>query len=111
MCIAKFFDEIISECTNSDHAGCLVSNLLLEKGGCDPDIRDEATGFWRATQQALYAQCARGLDDGSIRSKSSAATLASSLMTWMSGLRVAARANSSAQLKKANAAMLEALLG
>lgn len=108
--IERFFDDLVNECANPENPGCLVSNLLLEKGHSDNDIRDEAVGFWRVTQQALLQHCERGLLDGSINSDSSAAVLAASLMTWMSGLRISARAGNVQLMKKTNTAFLAALL-
>jgi len=109
--IERFFEDVVIECSNVDNPGCLVSNLLLEKGQSDADIRDEAVGFWQVTQQALMQHCERGLQDGSINGESSAAVLAASLMTWMSGLRISARAGNVQLMKKTTTAFLAALLG
>ena len=107
----RFFDDVVIECVNADNPGRLISNLLLEKGHSDAVIRDEAVGFWQVTRQALLQHCERGLQDGSIDSDSSAAVPAASLMTWMSGLRISARAGNVQLMKKTTTALLAALLG
>jgi TetR/AcrR family transcriptional regulator, transcriptional repressor for nem operon len=109
--IERFFDAIIAECLNVDHPGCLVCVLLLEKGQSDPNIRDEAAQFWRQSEQALHAQCERGVGEGSIVSASNAKVLSATLITWLSGLRIAARVGSVVELKASNAAFLRAVLG
>jgi TetR/AcrR family transcriptional regulator, transcriptional repressor for nem operon len=91
--IEHFFADLVTLCLSEEDHGCLVSNLLLEKGASDPDIQDEAAHYWRQSEQALRASCERGLQDGSIRCKHSAEVLAAMLMTWMSGLRVSARSS------------------
>ncbi len=108
--IEHFFTDLVELCLSEKDYGCLVSNLLLEKGASDPDIQDEAAHYWRQSHQALRATCERGLQDGSINSKQSAETLAAMLMTWMSGLRVSARSSAVTAMRASTKVFLENLL-
>jgi TetR/AcrR family transcriptional regulator, transcriptional repressor for nem operon len=108
--IEKFFAELIEECLDAGHGGCLVSNLLLEKAKSDQGIAQEASHYWTRSAQALTEVCARGQADGSIAAETPAATLAQLLMTWMSGMRVSARAGHAKALKKTTAQFLNSIL-
>jgi TetR/AcrR family transcriptional regulator, transcriptional repressor for nem operon len=109
--ITRFFHLLLEDCANPDDAGCLGSNLLLEKGLSDPDIQTEAVHYWSRSELALEQTLARGKSDGSIITATSSKTLAVALMNWMSGLRVSKRANASVkQLKITTELFLNALL-
>lgn len=109
--IEGFFATVLTQCADPKHPGCLVSNLLLEKGLSDEEIRDQAQARWSGTRLALKKTCQRGMKDGSVSSSVSADTLADALMVMMSGLRVSARAGiPSSALKKVVAASMESLL-
>jgi TetR/AcrR family transcriptional regulator, transcriptional repressor for nem operon len=110
--IEGFFTAVLLQCANPMHPGCLVSNLLLEKGLSDEEIREQVQARWSSTRLALKKACQRGLKDGSVTSKVSADTMADALMVVMSGLRVSARAGiQPAALKKVVAASIQSLLG
>jgi TetR/AcrR family transcriptional regulator, transcriptional repressor for nem operon len=109
--IARFFQLLLEDCANPNDAGCLGSNLLLEKGLSDPDIQTEAVHYWSRSEQALEQALARGKSDGSIVARASAKTLAVALMNWMAGLRVSNRASvDTKQLKATTELFLKTLL-
>lgn len=90
--IEGFFAAVLAECSNPLHPGCLISNLLLEKGLSDEEIREQVQARWLGTRLAIKKACQRGLKDGSVTSSISADIMADALMVLMSGLRVSARA-------------------
>jgi TetR/AcrR family transcriptional regulator, transcriptional repressor for nem operon len=110
LAIEKFFAELVEESQDANHCGCLVTNLLLEKAKADEDIAREASHYWTRSAQALTEVCARGQADGSITATTPAAIQAQLLMTWMSGMRVSARAGHAKALKKTTAQLLNSVL-
>jgi TetR/AcrR family transcriptional regulator, transcriptional repressor for nem operon len=108
--IAIFFAGVLEQCADPANAGCLVSNLLLEKGLSDSEVRAEAGHYLQRTQELLEQTCARGLQDGSILSALSAKQLASLLLTWLSGMRVIARSPQPNTLKSSTEEFLQAIL-
>ncbi len=89
-----FFDALVQQCANGDpiQQSCIVSSGLLE-GIEDPAIRMTLQSKWRGTHELLRAQIERGQRDGSVKNTAPSAELADVLISVMSGLRVAARAD------------------
>jgi TetR/AcrR family transcriptional regulator, transcriptional repressor for nem operon len=109
--IEGFFAAVLAQCANPMHPGCLVSNLLLEKGLSDEEIREQVQARWLGTRLALKKTCQRGLKDGSVTNGVSADVMADALMVMMSGLRVSARAGiQPLALKKVVTASIQSLL-
>jgi TetR/AcrR family transcriptional regulator, transcriptional repressor for nem operon len=109
--LEAFLAAIVGECTDANHPGCLVSNLLLEQGLSDASIASALQQRWKATRAALKKTVVRGQRDLSIRADRDADALADALMALMAGLRVAARAKTSATaLRRMSALTLNALL-
>jgi TetR/AcrR family transcriptional regulator, transcriptional repressor for nem operon len=109
--IEEFFAAVLTQCSDPLHPGCLVSNLLLEKGFSDEEIREQVQARWLGTRLGLKKAYQRGLKDGSVVSPISADIVADALMVLMSGLRVSVRAGiSPLALKKVVVTSIQSLV-
>lgn len=109
--IEAFFAYALAEAADASHPGCLVTNILMEKGASDKEVSKAASARWQQTRQAIQKIVEEGMEDGSIRRKMDAEMLSYSLMNVLNGLRVTARATDDCQhMKKVVAANLESLL-
>lgn len=109
--IEGFFEAVLSECGDQAGTGCLVTNLLLEKGGSDAEVKKAATARWNQTRQGLEAVIELGKKDKSIRANVDAEIVSYALMNLLNGLRVTARAtNDCAKMKKVVQTSLDSLL-
>lgn len=89
--LRHFFEGVVADCADARHPGCLVSNLLLEKGQSDAHIRKTAVSYWKKTHETIRKTVERGQADGSISRKHSAEEIAWALMNLLNGLRITAR--------------------
>ncbi len=90
--ITAFFNQVLTECTDSTHPGCMVSTGLLEMPS-DSHVGQQLQAKWHATTEMLRSTVEDGQRDGSIKSKLRSAELAHALMVSMAGLRVMAKAH------------------
>jgi TetR/AcrR family transcriptional regulator, transcriptional repressor for nem operon len=109
--LSVFFDHLVDLATSPDPAqqSCIVSAGLLEAIE-SPTVRLVLQAKWRATHELLRAAIERGQRDGSIVSKLPSAELADLLMSVMSGLRVAVRAEATRARVEATARLALSLL-
>lgn len=109
--IEEFFHSFLGEAADDNHPGCLITNLLLEKGGTDMDVWKAASSRWNETRLALQTVIEQGVKDKSIRKDIDADLASYSLITLLNGLRVTARAtHDCAKLKRVVEANLEQIL-
>jgi TetR/AcrR family transcriptional regulator, transcriptional repressor for nem operon len=97
--IAAFFDVVLSECSDPDHPGCMVSCGLLEAQP-QSNIAQQLQATWQATTEMLRSAVEDGQRDGSIRSQLRSAELAQALMVTMAGQRVLSKAQAQLPNKK-----------
>jgi TetR/AcrR family transcriptional regulator, transcriptional repressor for nem operon len=109
--IGRFFDGVVALCASSKPAerSCIVSNGLLESME-DLELRLMLQSKWELTREKLRAEVERGQRDGSIANPAPSAALADLLISVMSGLRVAARADADAARLRSTAALALSLL-
>lgn len=91
--LERFFEAVLLECADYQNPGCLITNLLLEKGGTDHQVRKIASARWNENRKAFLVVIKAGLKDGSIHTKLDPETLSFMLMNLLSGLRVTVRAS------------------
>jgi TetR/AcrR family transcriptional regulator, transcriptional repressor for nem operon len=89
--ITDFFNVLLSECSDPDHPGCMVSAGLLEMQPDSP-LGQQLQAKWHATAELLRSTIEDGQRDGSIKSTLRSAELAQALMVAMAGLRVMSKA-------------------
>ncbi len=109
--IETFFANVLGEAKDNSSPGCLITNLLLEKGASDPEVAAAAMERWNQTRAILEEIVSAGKKDKSIKSATDSETLSYALMNLLSGLRVTARATKDcAKMKKMVQASLDGLL-
>lgn len=109
--IEGFFDSIVEEATDAENPGCLVSNLLLEKGGTDVDVLKAASCRWNETRTAIESVIEGGIADGSIKTAIDPEIVGYALMNLLNGLRITARAtNDATKIRKITRETLKALI-
>lgn len=91
--IQCFFDALVALCNSNDAAekSCIVSHGLLESAD-DPVLLSALQNKWRQYHEMLRSQVERGQRDGSIAYSGPSAAVADLLISVVSGMRVAARA-------------------
>ncbi|GEM_PF-2052033 len=109
--IEGFFFEILSYSRNPKYSGCLITNLLLEKGATDSSVLEAASRRWHQARDALKKAIKAGKKDGSIRPDVDDELVSYALMNLLSGMRVTVRATRSLkQVSKVIQLSLNALL-
>lgn len=109
--IEAIFAIALAEAADPSHPGCLVTNILMEKGASDREVARAASARWQHAREVLQKVVEEGMKDGSIRRQMDAEMLSYSLMNVINGIRVTARATEGCQqLKKVVAASLDSLL-
>lgn len=109
--IEAFFDKLVGELTDVKKPGCLVTNLLLEKGACDKEVAKLAGSRWEQTRGLLQSILEEGKRDKSMPVSLDAETVSFALMNLLNGLRVTARATNDAEkIKKIVRLSLDAWL-
>lgn len=86
--IENFFRELINMSIDPSNNGCLVTNLVLEKGDRDRDIYKITSKRWALVRDLFEAAVRAGRKDGSIADRGPSKLVAYSLMNMLSGLRV-----------------------
>jgi TetR/AcrR family transcriptional repressor of nem operon len=109
--IEAIFAIALAEAADPTHPGCLVTNILMEKGASDREVAEAASARWQHAREIMQKIVEEGMKDGSIRRQMDAEMLSYSLMNVINGIRVTARATEGCQqLKKVVAASLDSLL-
>lgn len=109
--IELFFDKLVAELTDVKKPGCLITNLLMEKGACDKEVTKLVSGRWDQTRNLLQQILEDGKRDKSLPVSLDAETVSYALMNLLNGLRVTARAtNDETKLKKIVRLSLDAWL-
>jgi TetR/AcrR family transcriptional regulator, transcriptional repressor for nem operon len=109
--IERFFEATIAEAADYKNPGCLITNLLLEKGATDIEVLKIASARWNETRSAFQNVIEAGVKDRSIRSKFDPDSLSLMLMNLLSGLRVTVRASGDMEkIKKVVRNTLQAIL-
>jgi TetR/AcrR family transcriptional regulator, transcriptional repressor for nem operon len=90
--IWRFFKEAIESSESPDSPGCLVTNLLMEKGLTDLDIAKLTSKKWQNTRLALKESFLKGQKDRSFQKEVDAQMASHVFIMILSGLRVAERA-------------------
>jgi TetR/AcrR family transcriptional regulator, transcriptional repressor for nem operon len=90
--LETFFAKLVVELTDDRYTGCLVTNILLEKGGCDKDVAKLAGNRWEQTRKLFSAALEEGKRDKSLPVSLDVETVSFALMNLLNGLRVTARA-------------------
>ncbi len=109
--IESFFEAILAEAADHKNPGCLITNLLLEKGATDMEVWKAASARWNETRAAVQFAIEAGIKDKSIHSKLDPEVLSYALMNLLNGLRVTVRAsNDLEKIKKVVRVSLQSLL-
>ena len=91
--IEAFFEATLAEAADHTDPGCLITNLLLEKGATDMEVWKAASARWNQTRAALQSVVEIGVKDKSIHSRQDPEILSYALMNLLNGLRVTVRAS------------------
>jgi TetR/AcrR family transcriptional regulator, transcriptional repressor for nem operon len=96
LAVEIFFTEVALLCAskNAPETVCVVSAGLLEAIDA-PNVQAVLERKWNSTHELLRSSIERGQKDGSIRNQTASIELADIMMSIMSGMRVAARVESS----------------
>ncbi len=109
--IEAFFKATMAEAADHTNPGCLVTNLLLEKGATDIEVWKAASARWNETRIAVQHAIETGITDKSLHSRLDPEVLSYALMNLLNGLRVTVRAsNDLEKIKKVVKVSLESLL-
>ncbi|RZA01810.1 MAG: TetR/AcrR family transcriptional regulator [Proteobacteria bacterium] len=109
--IELFFEKLITELGDAKKPGCLVTNLLLEKGACDKEVAKLAGARWEQTRALMACTLEEGKKDKSLPVSLDVEAVSFALMNLLNGLRVTARAiNQEDKLKKIVRLSLDAWL-
>ena len=109
--ITDALEFIIDDAQSRCDSGCLITNLLLERGGQDQDVLKAADQKWHGTLKLVKKAVEAGIQDKSIKTSMSSELLALSIMNILNGLRVTFRTKTDFDLiKKMLKENLKALL-
>ncbi|TGN10087.1 TetR/AcrR family transcriptional regulator [Leptospira ilyithenensis] len=88
--IEDFFQEILKDSQKTNYVGCLMTNLLLEKGNTDQDVQKATNERLTMTKKNLQDVVEIGVTDGSINIPEGldSELISLSLMNLLNGLRV-----------------------
>jgi TetR/AcrR family transcriptional repressor of nem operon len=109
--IEAFLNSVLDEAkVGNPRRGCLVMNTASEFAQSEPDIAQDVAGSISRFRAVLQAAVERAQREGDIAPERDARTLASYLVSSMSGLKVQAKAGAdAATLKGIIAVVLKAL--
>lgn len=109
--IEGFFNQSIKDATCTEYTGCLVTNLLLEKGNTDDEVRKAAATRWQMTKEGFKKAIEVGQKDKTIKADVDSELMAIMLMNVLNGMRVSVQACSDMKkLKKVINLSLELML-